>query len=497
MALEMLDETKADMSGETMRPDKLRDAIESLKQAVGPSGWSTHPSLLEPHLVDWTGLVRGASPLLLKPAKTEEVATIVSICREYGLKIVPQGGNTSLVGGSVPSGTGVEIVVNLARMNRVRAVDPINDTIAVDAGCLLASIQAEADKVERLFPLRLASEGNCQIGGNLASNAGGSNVLRYGNTRDLVLGLEVVLADGRIWNGMRGLRKDNMGYDLKQLFIGSEGTLGIITGAVLKLLPKPAAVATAVCAVSSVKGALDLLTLCKQRTGGQVTAFELMPGTGLQLVLKHFPACRLALEILHEWQVLIEFSSSDETASPQDWMETVLAEAYETGLVVDAVISTSLAQSKSFWALREGLAEADMMEGPTIQGDIAVPISSISDFLTTCSAAIAEAVEGARIIAFGHLGDGNIHFGIIQPENVSTEAFLARSDEVHGIINRNALRFGGTVSAEHGLGALKAGAVLEYRGEVEQDLMLAIKHGLDPLGIMNPGKVLGAARSRS
>ena len=487
-------DTKADISGEQIPPERLVEALERLKQTVGPSGWSTHPSLLEPHVVDWTGLMRGSSPLLLKPARTEEVAAIVSICREYGLKIVPQGGNTSLVGGAVPSGNGIEILVNLARMNKVRAIDTINDTMAVDAGCLLASIQMEAEKSERLFPLRLASEGNCQIGGNLASNAGGSNVLRYGNTRDLVLGLEVVLADGRIWNGMRGLRKDNMGYDLKQLFIGSEGTLGIITGAVLKLFARPASVATAVCAVPSVKAALDFLTLCKQRTGGQVTAFELMPGTGLELVLKHFPACRFPLERLSEWQVLVEFSSSDETASQQDRMTAVLAEAYEAGLVNDAIVSTSISQSRRFWALREGLAEADMMEGPTIQGDIAVPISSIPDFLESCSAAISKAVKGARIIAFGHLGDGNIHFGIIQPDDVSAEDFLARSDEVHGIINHNALRFGGTVSAEHGLGALKAGAVLKYRGEVEQDLMHAIKHSLDPSGMMNPGKVLGPDR---
>lgn len=493
----MPDETKAGMSGEEKLRDKLEEALERLKQTVGPSGWSTHPGLLEPHVVDWTGTIRGNSPLLLKPARTEEVAAIVSICREHGLGIVPQGGNTSLVGGSVPSGKGIEIIVNLARMNRVRAIDTVNDTIAVDAGCLLASIQAAAEKADRLFPLRLGSEGNCQIGGNLASNAGGSNVLRYGNTRDLALGLEVVLADGRIWNGMRGLRKDNMGYDLKQLFIGSEGTLGIITGAVMKLFPRPVSVATAVCAVPSVEGALDLLALCKQRTSGQVTAFELMPGIGLQLVLKHFPACRFPLQELHEWQVLIEFSTSDEVSSQQERMEAVLAEAYEAGLVADAAVSTSLSQSRSFWALREGLAEADMKEGSTVQGDIAVPISSIPDFLTICSAAIGEAVAGARIIAFGHLGDGNIHFGILQPEDASPEDFLARSDEIHSIINSSALRFGGTISAEHGLGTVKAGAVLKYRGEVEEDLMLAIKRSLDPSGIMNPGKILGPGRSPS
>ena len=467
-------------------------AIESLKQVVGPSGWSTHPGLLEPHLVDWTGLFRGQSPLLLKPARTEDVAAIVTICRENGLSIVPQGGNTSLVGGSVPSGHGTEIIVNLARMNKIRAVDTLNDTITVEAGCFLAAIQAEAEKAGRFFPLRLASEGSCQIGGNLATNAGGSNVLRYGNMRDLVLGLEVVLANGRIWNGLRGLRKDNMGYDLKQLFIGSEGTLGIITGAVLKLSPQPASLATAICAVPSVQAAIDLLTLCKQRTGGEVTAFELMPGTGLELVLKHFPACRLALTHLHEWQVLVEFSSSANADGQQARMETVLAEAFEAGLVTDAAVATSIGQSRSFWALREGLAEADMIEGATIQGDIAVPISSIADFLTTCSSAIAVSVPGARIIAFGHLGDGNIHFGILQPEGISAQVFLARAQDVHDIINGFTQQFGGTVAAEHGLGIVKAGEVQKYRGDVEQDLMLAVKHALDPSGMMNPGKIFAA-----
>jgi FAD/FMN-containing dehydrogenase len=471
-------------------PAQLAEAIEMLKQAVGPFGWSTHPGLIEPHAVDWTGSIRGDSPLLLKPANTEEVAKIVTICRQYGLKIVPQGGNTSLAGGSVPSGEGVEIIVNLARMNKVRGIDTINDTITVDAGCLLAAIQAEAANASRFFPLRLASEGSCQIGGNLATNAGGSNVIRYGNARDLVLGLEVVLADGRIWSGLRGLRKDNMGYDLKQLFIGSEGTLGIITGAVLKLFPRPASVATAVCAVPSVQAALELLVLCKQRTGGQITAFELMPRNGLELVFKHFPACRMPLDRLHDWQLLIEFSSIDEAVSQQERIEAVLSEAYASGLIVDAAIASSIEQGRSFWAIREALAEADMKEGATIQGDISVPISAIPDFLNSCSDAIARAVDGARIIAFGHLGDGNIHFGIIAPEAGPIEDFLARSNEIEEIICDHADRFGGSVAAEHGLGIMKTDAVLKYRGDVEHDLMLAIKHSLDPQGMMNPGKVL-------
>lgn len=472
------------------RPDQVAVAIDALKQVVGQPGWSTHPGLIEPHVVDWTGDIRGSSPLLLKPASTEEVAAIVVICRDFGLNIVPQGGNTSLAGGSVPSGKGVEIIVNLARMNRIRDVDTTNDTMTVEAGCLLASIQAEAERASRLFPLRLASEGSCQIGGNLATNAGGSNVIRYGNTRDLVLGLEVVLADGRVWNGLRGLRKDNMGYDLKQLFIGSEGTLGIITAAVLKLSPKPTSVGTAICAVASVKDALDLLALCKQRTGGQITAFELMPRNGLELVFKHFPACRMPLADLHAWQLLVEFSSMDETVSQQERIEAVLSEAYESGLVIDAAIAASVEQTRSFWAIREALAEADMKEGTTIQGDISVPISAIPEFIETCSTAIGAVVSDCQIIIFGHLGDGNIHIGVVKPPTLASDAFLARSEEFQGIISANANRLHGSVAAEHGLGAMKTGAVLQYRGNVEYDLMLAVKHGLDPQGMMNPGKVL-------
>jgi FAD/FMN-containing dehydrogenase len=466
------------------------DVVERLKEAVGPSGWSADPDVLEAYTVDWLRQFRGMSPLLLKPATTGEVAAIVSICAEAGIKLVPQGGNTSLMGGSVPFGAGDEIVVNLSRMNKVRTVDPFNDTITVEAGCILTSVQAEAEKAGRLFPLRLGAEGSCQIGGNIASNAGGTNVLRYGNTRDLVLGLEVVLPDGRIWNGLRGLRKDNTGYDLKQLFIGSEGTLGIITAAVLKLHPRPASVETAICAVASLEAAVELLARCKERTGNQVTAFELMPRIGVELVLKHFPAPRFPLADLYDWQVLVEFSSGDAGSALRDTMEDVLAEAFEAELVLDAAIAASGEQSKAFWLIREGLAEADVLEGASIHCDIAVPLSSIPDFLRESIAAVEQTSAGVRIVAFGHMGDGNIHFGIVQPLDVDGDAFHVREHEISGIVHDVAHRFNGTISAEHGLGRLKRDAIRGYRDEVEHDLMVAVKRALDPDNIMNPGKLI-------
>ena len=468
------------------------EAIEKLKAVVGPSGWSTDPGVLEAHTTDWVRHYRGASPLLLKPATTQEVAAIVTICAAEGVKLVPQGGNTSLVGGSVPFGNGDEIVVNLARMSKVRSLDTLNDTITVEAGCILASVQAEAEKAGRLFPLRLGAEGSCQIGGNIASNAGGSNVLRYGNTRDLVLGLEAVLPDGRIWNGLRGLRKDNTGYDLKQLFIGSEGTLGIITAAVLKLFPRPASTETALCAVASLEAALELLTRCKQRTGGQVTAFELMPGIGMHLMLKHFPGSRFPLAEIHGWQVLIELSSGEEGSKLRETMEEVLAEAFEAELVLDAAIAASQDHAKAFWLLREGLAEVDGLEGASIHGDVAVPLSALPDFLGQSIAAVEQACTGVRVVAFGHMGDGNIHFGMVQPVGSSAEGFLARGDELGRIVHDMAHRHGGTISAEHGLGRSKRDTIRNYRDGVEHDLMLTLKRALDPKNIMNPGKLIDA-----
>ena len=362
--------------------------------------------------------------------------------------------------------------------------------MVVEAGCLLASVQEAAERAGRLFPLRLGAEGNCQIGGNIATNAGGTNVLRYGSMRNLVLGLEVVLPNGQVWNGLRSLRKDNSGYDLKQMFIGSEGTLGIITAAVLKLSPRPVFVETAICSLPSVDAAISLLASCKERTGEQVTAFELLPRRGVEMVLKHFPATRLPLAELQDWQVLIEFSSGKAGSSLRETMEEVLAEAFEAELLFDAAIAASSEQTRSFWRLREAMAEADLLEGASIHCDVAVPISAIPGFLRTVTEAVENICPGVRVVSFGHVGDGNIHFGAVQPENASVEAFLAREQEISDVVYEVTGRFGGTFSAEHGLGRLKRDAIHRYRSNTEYELMLALKRTLDPCGIMNAGKLI-------
>lgn len=464
--------------------------IESLKQVVGAQGWSTDEAERRSHATDWVGRFFVDPLLVLKPSTTFEVSEIARICNDNGLKVVPQGGNTSLACGSIPTGQGDEVIINLSRLNRIRNIDIFNDTISVDAGCTLASVRQAAAQADRLFPLRLGSEGSCQIGGNIASNAGGTNVLRYGNMRDLVLGLEVVLADGRVLDGMRGLRKDNTGYDLKHLFIGSEGTLGIVTAAVLKLFPVPNTAVAAVCTVPSLQAALDLLVLCKQRGGESLTAFELMPRAGLELVFKHFPATRFPLGELQDWQLLIEFRSNEDEERVRELFETILETALEAELVVDAAIAQSIQQNRDFWALREGLAEADFMEGAVITTDISVPLSAVPAFMAACSEAVLAVVPQGRIIAFGHLGDGNIHFGLLQPLGSDAEEFLTRSAEIQSIVYAIALSMHGSMSAEHGLGFVKNEAVAHYRSPVEHDLMVVMKATLDPKSTLNPGKVL-------
>lgn len=470
--------------------DPQASVIETLKQVVGPLGWSTDDTERRSHATDWVGRFFVDPLIVLKPSSTSEVSQIARICNENGLKIVPQGGNTSLACGSIPTGQGDEVIVNLSRLNRVRDIDGFNDTISVDAGCTLASVQEAAERADRLFPLKLGSEGSCQIGGNIASNAGGTNVLRYGNMRDLVLGLEVVLADGRVLDGMRGLRKDNTGYDLKHLFIGSEGTLGIVTGAVLKLFPKPRTAVAAICTVPSLQAALDLLVLCKNRGGESLTTFELMPRAGLELVFKHFPTTRFPLAELQDWQLLIEFRSNDDEERIRDLFETILSHAFEAELVVDAAIAQSIQQNRDLWALREGLAEADFMEGAVITTDISVPLSAVPAFMDAGSQAVLAIVPKGRVIAFGHLGDGNIHFGLLQPLGSNAEDFLRHGAEVQSIIHAIALSMQGSMSAEHGLGFVKNDAVAQYRGPVEHNLMLTMKAALDPKSTLNPGKVL-------
>jgi len=464
--------------------------IESLKQVVGAQGWSTDEAERRSHATDWIGRFFVDPLLVLKPSTTFEVSEIARICNDNGLKVVPQGGNTSLACGSIPTGQGDEVIVNLSRLNRIRNIDMFNDTISVDAGCTLASVQQAAEEADRLFPLKLGSEGSCQIGGNIATNAGGTNVLRYGNMRDLVLGLEVVLADGRILDGMRALRKDNTGYDLKHLFIGSEGTLGIVTGAVLKLFPMPSTAVAAVCTVPSLQSALDLLVLCKKHGGESLTTFELMPRAGLELVFKHFPSTRFPLGELQDWQLLIEFRSNDGEERVRELFETILSQAFEAETVIDAAIAQSIQQNRDFWALREGLAEADFMEGAVITTDISLPLSAVPAFMDACSRAVLAIVPKGRVVAFGHLGDGNIHFGLLQPLGSDSEQFLSRSNEIQSIIHTIALSMQGSMSAEHGLGFVKNDAVAQYRSQVEHDLMLTMKAALDPKSTLNAGKVL-------
>ena len=465
-------------------------ALDAIKAAVGPKGWTDDPDIMAPHLLDMRGLYQGRAALLVRPASTIEVAAMVAICAGHGVAIVPQGGNTGLVGAGVPHSHGGEIVVNMGRMNRVRAIDPLNDTITVEAGCVLADVQNAAANADRLFPLSLGAEGSCQIGGNLSTNAGGTGVLRYGNARALVLGLEVVLADGRVWDGLRGLRKDNTGYDLKQLFIGAEGTLGIITAAVLRLFPKPRRIETALAAIPEPAAATEILARLRAALGDQVTAIELMPRIGFDMALAHVPETVDPLRGRHDWYVLLEVSSTLAGAALRDGLEAVLATALEDGLVADAVIAESGAQRDEIWGLREAIPLAQKHEGGSIKHDISVPVSRVADFIAEADAACIASMPGVRPVAFGHVGDGNMHYNLTEPKGADTEAFMAEWERMNRVVHAIVERMGGSISAEHGIGQLKRGELRRYRSETELSLMRALKSTLDPKGIMNPGKVL-------
>jgi len=464
--------------------------IEKLCAAAGPGGWSTDPEIIAPHLVEWRGLYRGKSPLLLRPASTEAVAAIVAQCAATGTKLVPQGGNTGLVGGGTPFESNDEVILSLSRLNRVRAVDALDDTITVEAGCTLMAVQAAAETADRLFPLRIASEGTCQIGGNLSTNAGGTAVLRYGNTRDLVLGVEVVLPDGRVWNGLRALRKDNTGYDLKHLFIGAEGTLGVITAAVLKLLPRPRDRQTAFVAIPNVMAAVELLALARGRSGDVVTAFELMPRIGVDFVTRHVAGTADPFRQPYEWYVLLELSGGARAGDLRPMLEGLLEAALERGLVLDAVVAESEAQAKALWRLREELSDAQKPEGGSIKHDISVPVSKMAVFIERAVPAALAIVPGARPVAFGHIGDGNVHFNLSQPVGADRAAFLAQWETVNKAVHDIAASLGGSFSAEHGIGRLKRVELRHYKSALEMELMGRVKAALDPAGIMNPGKVL-------
>ena len=461
------------------------DTLARLKSAAGANGFTEDPAEIAPHLEEWRGKYHGQTSLLLKPASTAEVSAVLAICNETKTPIVPQGGNTGLVGGQIPFHG--EVLLSLGRMNRIRQVDAEGMNLIAEAGTILDTVHKAADDAQRLFPLSLASQGSCTIGGNLSTNAGGVDVLRYGTARELVLGLEVVLADGRVLDMLRTLRKDNTGYDLKQLFIGAEGTLGVITAAALKLFAKPAERVTAFAAIPNPAAAVTLLSRLQEQTGGLVSAFEIIPRIGLDFVLAHIPQTTDPLRASSPWYVLIEATSGASFAL-RDVMERALAA--DSALVTDAVIAESEAQRAQLWRIRESISEAQKPEGGSIKHDVSVPIARIPEFLEVATRTVQSLVPGARPVPFGHIGDGNIHFNITVPKGADNAAFLARWEEISRAVHDIVHRFGGSISAEHGLGVMKHNEIARYKSAAELDVMAALKRTLDPNGILNPGKLL-------
>jgi len=465
-------------------------ALARIKEIVSTRGWIGDAAGMAPFLAEERGLYRGAARLVVRPGSTEEVAAVVRVCADAHLPIVPQGGNTGLVGGAVPWEDGRAIVLSLQRMNRVRAIDPLDHTITVEAGCILAEVQKAAEQVDRLFPLSLGAEGSCQIGGNLSTNAGGIAVLRYGNMRDLTLGLEVVLPDGEVLDALRSLRKDNTGYDLKQLFIGAEGTLGIITAATLKLFPRPREVETAFLGLDRVEDAMALFARARAASGDQLTAFELIPRIGLEIAMRHVSAVSDPLGSPQPWYALLDVSSSQSDSGLRRSLEEFLSEALAAGLVKDGVVAASTAQARDLWRIREAMVEGQKYEGGSIKHDVSVPVSRVADFITRASGAATARLPGIRPLAFGHVGDGNIHFNLSQPPGADTKVFLARRAEFNHIVHDLARALNGSISAEHGIGRLKREELPRYKSSIELALMRRLKQALDPDDLMNPGKIL-------
>ena len=470
--------------------DGTDSLLQRLREALAPEDLLESGQDMEPHLVDWRRRLRGEALCVALPRSTAQVADVVRLCAAARVPVVPQGGNTGLCGGATPMAGQRPVVVCLRRMDRVLAVDPDNDTITVQAGCVLARVQEAAAAAGRLFPLSLGAEGSCMIGGNLSTNAGGVHVLRYGNTRELTLGLEVVLPDGRVWDGLRGLRKDNTGYDLKQLFVGGEGTLGIITAAVLKLFPLPRARVTAWAGLPSARAAVALLSAARARLDARLVAFELVGRVPLELVLRHVAGAQPPLAGAHEWHVLLEACDGDDEPALEERVLALLGEALEGGTVADAVVARSGAQARALWHLREHIPEAQVRAGYSIKHDISLPTSRIPDFLHQAGAALRAHEPGLRVVPFGHLGDGNLHYNASRPEDWSDEAFGRQTPAVNRIVHDLVHAFGGSISAEHGLGQVKRDEAARYKSAVELDLMRAVKRALDPDDLMNPGKVL-------
>ncbi len=463
--------------------------LARLREAIGDAQVLTDGDLSAWEL-DWRRRYRGRALAVVRPGSTAEVAAVVAACAAHRTGLVPQGGNTGLVGASVPDASGSQVLLSLARLRRIREIDPANLTLTAEAGCVLQAVQEAAAAQELLFPLSLAAEGSCTIGGNLASNAGGTQVLRYGNARELCLGLEVVTAAGEVWHGLTGLRKDNTGYDLRDLFIGSEGTLGVITAATLKLYPRPAAAMTALAAVASLADAVRLLQAAQARLGPGLTGFEVMGGFALDLVRRHFAALPQPLPP-SPWTVLLELSDAEGEAHARERFEGLLESAFESGLVPDAAVAESLQQSAAMWHLRESIPLAQAEEGLNIKHDIALPVSRIPAFVAETDAALGAALPGVRLVNFGHLGDGNLHYNVQAPVGAPAAEFLARHEaEVNTIVYDAVCAHGGSISAEHGIGALKRDELARRKSPVALAMMRGIKAALDPLGILNPGRVL-------
>ncbi len=467
-------------------PSGLLDRLQAL---LGPSGLLSAPEDLAPHLTDWRGLYRGRAPFLLRPASTADLAEAVRLCAAAGAALVPQGGNTSMVGGATPDESGAQIPVSLARLNRVRDVDPVDMTMTVEAGLVLKAAQDAAAAAGCLFPLSLGGEGSATVGGVLSTNAGGNTTVRYGNARDLVLGLEAVLPDGRVWNGLRRLRKDNTGYALRHLFVGAEGTLGFITAAVLRLFPRARESEVAFCAVANEDAALSLFRRFRDRDEGAVRAFEYMSGAGVDLVVRHIAGAVLPLAERADHYVLVDLASSRPEAGLRGIIEAVLEEALEAEEVLDAAIGGSEAQRAALWRLREEHPEALRLAGASVKNDVSVPVSKTPELMRRCSEALRALVPGSVPVPFGHLGDGNIHMNLSQPAGMDPAAFLDRSHAIMDAVNDVVRDLGGSPSAEHGIGRLKADMLEAWRGGPELDLMRRIKAAIDPAGMMNPGKL--------
>ncbi|MCA1373946.1 MULTISPECIES: FAD-binding oxidoreductase [unclassified Bradyrhizobium] len=466
-------------------PPLAPELIEQFRKIVGDRHAITDPTDIEPYVTEERNLFHGRSPLVLRPGSTVEVSAICKLASAHNIALVPQGGNTGLVGGQTPHNG--EVVVSLRRLDKIREVDTASNTMTVEAGVVLQIAQAKASEVDRLFPLSLGAEGSCTIGGNLSTNAGGTAALAYGVAREMALGLEVVLADGRVLNSLSKLKKDNTGYNLHNLFIGAEGTLGIITAATLKLFPKPRAIETAFVGLKSPAAALKLLTIAQGEAANALTSFELLSELAVDFSVRHGIDVRDPLAEKHPWYVLMELSSPSEDART---LETILGRAMEEEIVDDAVIAASLAQRGAFWKLRDEMSAAQKPEGGSIKHDISVPVAAVPEFIAEADAAVVKLIPGARPVPFGHLGDGNLHYNVSQPIGADTADFLARWHDVNAVVFEIVLRMGGSISAEHGIGVLKRDELPEVKDKTAIELMRSIKTMLDPLGIMNPGKVL-------